>query len=124
MSEIPTYCVFIEFTGLKDVLQMLGDRAAAFVEQDADELLGEPDGLVLHANFDALFPGLCGEDEELRSAVANLNFFRFAHVVAPIFLRLLAKSGFCCRGSMAGRILTKVDVTGRMRNGELILDVG
>jgi len=87
MSEIPTHCFFIEFTVRKDVLKMLGDGAAALIKEDADELLGEPNGLVLHANFDALFPGLRGKDEELGGAVANLNFLRLAHNAAPIFLR-------------------------------------
>jgi hypothetical protein len=32
MSEIPTDCFFIEFFGLEDVFQMLGDGAPALVE--------------------------------------------------------------------------------------------
>jgi hypothetical protein len=33
MSEIPTHCLFIQFSGLEDVFQMLGDGAAALVDR-------------------------------------------------------------------------------------------
>ena len=93
IPEFPDNCGFGQFSAVEDVLQVLTDCADINIEEDADELLGKPDGLVLHANFDALFPGLRGEDEELGGAVANLNFLRLAHNAAPIFLRWLVTRG-------------------------------
>ena len=87
MSEIPTHCFLRQFTGVEDILQMLRDGAAALVEQHADQLLRQPDGFLRHAHFDAVLAGLPGEDEEFRGAVADLEFFFFAHGVSPKVLR-------------------------------------
>jgi len=54
---------------------MLVDCRHSDAEQNGDEFLSEPDGFVLDTNFDAFFPGLRGEDEELGGAVADLEFF-------------------------------------------------
>jgi hypothetical protein len=43
------------------------------------QLLRQPDALILIVCFNALFAGLPGEDQEFRRAVAELQFFLFAH---------------------------------------------
>ena len=58
---------------------MLGDGAATFVEQRADQLLRQPDGFVRDPNFDAVLAGLPGKDQELGGAIADLKFFLIVH---------------------------------------------
>src|SRR3989339_934926 len=74
MSEIPTYCFFIQFSGLEDVFQMLGDRAVALVKEHANRLLRQPDGFLCHSDLDAVFVRLPGKYQELGGAVADLEF--------------------------------------------------
>ena len=71
MSEIPTYCFFIQFSGLEEVFQMLGNGAPSLVEEHADQLLRQPDRFILHAHLNAALAHLPGEDQELGGAVAN-----------------------------------------------------
>ena len=63
---------------------MLVDGRHRDREQNGDEFLGKPDGFVLDADFDALLPGLRGEDEEFGGAVADLEFLFLAHGLNPI----------------------------------------
>ena len=54
---------------------MLIDRRHRDLEQRRHQLLGEPDGFVGHADFDAVLAGLPGENQKLGGAVADLEFF-------------------------------------------------
>ena len=54
---------------------MLADGADIHVEERADELLREPDGLALDADLDTAFSGLRSEHEELAGAIADAGGF-------------------------------------------------
>lgn len=55
--------------------------------------VGEPAGFILDANFDALFPGLRCEDQELGGAVPNLEFFFRFHEAKGFSQRRKAAKG-------------------------------
>jgi hypothetical protein len=85
MSEIPTYCFFVQFPGFKDVFQVFGDGAAPLVKEYTNQFLRQPDGFIRHTNFDSVFASLLGKDQELSRAVPNLEFFIRTH--ACLFLK-------------------------------------
>src|SRR5580658_1031571 len=79
MSEIPTYCLFIQLASFENVLQVLGDGAPALAEKYADQLLRQPNGFLRYADLDTVLARLSREDEELSRAVADLEFLLGSH---------------------------------------------
>lgn len=57
---------------------MLIDRWDGHIKELGNEFLGEPDGFLFIAHFQALLASLGRKDQELRRAVADL-FFLVAH---------------------------------------------
>ena len=53
--------------------------APSHAEEHADQLLRQPDRLILHPHLDGVLARLLGEDQELGGAVANLELAFFFH---------------------------------------------
>ena len=78
-SEFPKSCPNRNFPMFVKIRQMLVNCRDTHFKKRGHELLAKPNGLILHADFDALFPGLCGEDQKFCSAVSYLDFFGLWH---------------------------------------------
>ena len=66
-----------QFTSFIYVFQMFIDSGYADGKKLRHELLRKPDGFILIAGFNTLFPGLPGENQKFRRAVANQPYGGF-----------------------------------------------
>ena len=87
IPEFPDNCHLVEFLAGENILQVLADRAHIHLKQRADQFLRQPYGSIFHANFDAFFTRLRGEDEKLGGAVADLYFLFLLMVLIPFHIQ-------------------------------------
>ena len=91
-SEFPKSCPRRYFSLFVKIRQMLVDGGDAYFKKRGHELLAKPNGLILHADFDALFPGLGGEDQKFCSAVSYLDFFGIWHGERKLKVRCMKEA--------------------------------
>jgi len=77
--EFPDSCPARLFGVAVDVADVLVDGPDIDFNERGHELLSEPDGFVLYADFDAALAGLQTEHEKLGRAVADVGVFSFRH---------------------------------------------
>ncbi|MDA8414083.1 MAG: hypothetical protein M0023_09890 [Desulfobacteraceae bacterium] len=69
----------MQFTEMIDVAQMFIDSSNIHIKQRSNQLLRQPDSLILNTHFNAVFPGLPGKNQGFGGAVSDVDVFHFAH---------------------------------------------
>ena len=88
VSNLCKFCTsffFCQLPILKDVLEVLGHYASVYIKKLCNDLLGQPNIVVLYPYLNAILMGIFREHKEIHCAVADLQLILLGvcHIVSP-----------------------------------------